>query len=146
MDHAVRVHRDLIEGRPWTKSRARSIWTGVLCIPLIALSIYSWVARPEFIWGPSSRSVAPQRRDANLRFAMFLLAQRVESFRKAGGSFPASLAAMGETMPGVSLRVLSDSIFELRATENGGSVVYRSNESPSVFLGDAPKFISGSSK
>ena len=146
MDHAVRAHRDFIEARPWAKSRARLIWTSLLCIPLIALCLYSWVARPEFIWGPSARSVTPQRRDANLRFAMFLLAQRVASFRKTGGSFPASLAAMGETMPGVSLRVLSDSIFELRATENGNSIVYRSDESPSVFLGDAPKSISGGSK
>lgn len=143
MDHAVRVHREITDPKPLNRRRARSIWTGILCVLLIALCVYSWFARPEFIWGPSARSVAPQRRDANVRFAMFLLAQRVRAYRKTNGSLPTSLAAMGESMPGVSLRVVSDSVFELTASEKGRAVVYRSNASINAFLGEAPKYISG---
>jgi hypothetical protein len=143
MNHAVRVQREITDPRQLGPSRAKLIWAVILCVPLLGLSVYSWVARPEFIWGPSRQSVAPQRLDADLRFTMFLLAQRVKSHRVASGSYPVSLAAIGGAPAGISLRVLSDSLFELQAMLNGKPVILRSNEPASAFLGTSLKVIAG---
>jgi hypothetical protein len=141
MDHAVRVQREISKPTLLRKSRARLVWATVVCVPLIALSAYSWIARPTFIWGPSERSVSAARQDADIRFAMYLLAQRVESYRGTEGPYPATLDALGEQLEGVSYRVISDSVFELRAERDGKPLVFRSNENVDAFLGNSPSVI-----
>lgn len=143
MDHAVRVQREISKPTLLGRSRARLIWATVVCVPLIALSAYSFVARPQLIWGPSGRSVPAARQEANVRFAMFLLAQRLESHHRAEGVYPTSLAALGENPAGISYDVISDSQFVLRATENGKLIVFRSSDNVDVFLGNSPAVIAG---
>ena len=77
---------------------------------------------------------------------MFLLARRIQAYRKAEGALPPTLAAAGLRAPGVSYVVLSDSVFELRTEERGKPVVFRSDASLSDFLGNAPKIVAGQGK
>lgn len=143
MDHAVEVEKETRKSSVPLGSRSRRTAALVIGIPALAFCVYSLVQRPEFIWGPNPNSVAPARKDANLRFTMFLLAQRIRSYRKAGGALPSSLAAVGENPPGITYAVLSDTVFELRAAEDGKAVVLRSDEPAAQFLGEAPKVIQG---
>ncbi len=84
MDHAVRVHQEISEAKPFPR-RSRVLVATIVCIPLLAFSVYSVVARPEFIWG--SRSVLPpDQADANARVALFMLAQRIEGVRAQRGA------------------------------------------------------------
>jgi hypothetical protein len=142
MDHAVEA--EIEKARPMTpaKSNARAITMAVVFVPLLVFSVYSWVARPEFIWGPRVRALPPVQQEAGLRFAMYLLSTRIEAYRKAQGQYPASLAAIGEGIPGVTYEVVG-SHFELRATEGGKPIVLRSNESADTFLGNATNIIQG---
>ena len=95
MDHAVRVKREISEAKPL--HRRRGVIALLLCIPLLGFSIYSFVARPEFIWGAPAR-LPQEQAEANARVAMFLLAQRIEALRAARGDYPESLAEIGEAV------------------------------------------------
>ena len=137
MDHAVKVHQESTDIRQLDTGRGRRITAAVICVPLLALSVYSWVARPELIWGPRHGAVAPARREANLRLAMFLLARRIMAYKASQGQLPASLAEIDERTArgaGIGYRLLSDSEFELRSTEGGSPIVYRSTDSASALL------------
>lgn len=144
MQHAVRVQREITDPKPLSRRRAKTVWTCVLCIPLLALSVYSWVARPAFIWG-ASQHMSPARQEANTRVAMYLLARRIEIYRRSFGSYPASLGDVqegGGGAMGISY-VPTDSTFELRSTENGGPVVYRSSQNADAFLGNSLTVLNG---
>jgi len=142
MDHAVRVHQEISEAKP-IRRRGRIIAATAVCAPLLAFSVYSMVARPEFIWG--SRSVLPpDQADANARVALFMLAQRIEGVRAQRGAYPASLAEIGEGTSTVQYRLLADSLFELRLRMDAAQeVVLLSNQDLRVFLGDSPQRIQG---
>jgi len=146
MDHVVEVQKEITAPRKLRPSRGRLVAAAIVCVPLLAICIYSWIARPELIWGPRAGSVPAARQDANLRFGMFLLAQRVKSYRKKEGAFPSSIAAVGSRLPGVTYALVSDSVFELRAMEQGKRIVYRSDEPGSRFLNGAAKVIAGQAR
>jgi hypothetical protein len=124
-------------------SRARLRAMMVVAVPLVALSIYSWVARPAFIWGPPPPAPTPAQADANLRAALYFLGMRIDAYRREQGFYPASLEAMGESFPGVLYEVLSDSVFELRGVVNRRVVIFRSDMSPEEYLGDTKNIIAG---
>src|SRR5438067_9786110 len=52
MDHAVKMQREITAPSDRHRGRTRIVWATVVCVPLLALAVYSWVAHPEFIWGP----------------------------------------------------------------------------------------------
>jgi len=79
MDHAVKVHKETTGPIPRKQSHARVIGLTLLTIPLAALALYTWLARPEFIWGPGVTPVPAAQQDAGLRFSMYLLAHRIEA-------------------------------------------------------------------
>lgn len=142
MEHSVRVEADSARPYEVPRSRAKAIVLLVLCVPLLGFSAYSWIARPEFIWGPrESGLMTPARSEANLRFAIYLEAQRVEMYRDSAGTYPTSLAAVGGD---TSLRyvLLSDSVYRI---SSGGAapIVLTSTDDFDAFLGDSPRLIQG---
>ena len=142
MDHAVRVQREISGAKPLGPPR-RLVLALLICVPLLAFSAYSVLARPEFIWGPPV-AMPTEQRDAGARVAMFLLAQRIEAARTARGDYPESLAEIGEGAAGVEYRVFGDTVFELRLrTDSATAIVFRSNENSARFLGDSPMKIQG---
>jgi hypothetical protein len=142
MDHAVRVQREISEAKPLHRS-GRVVAALALCIPLLAFCIYSFVARPDFIWG-TAVTLPPAQREANGKVALFLLAQRLEAIRAERGEYPESLRDIGEEAAGLQYRLVADSVFELRFKPDSASeIVFRSNENAAQFLGDSPMKIQG---
>jgi hypothetical protein len=145
--HAVEVEKETRKhsGPPGAARVGRTI-AMVLSVPSLAFSVYSYVARPEFIWGARPVVETAERKGANLRFTMFLLSQRIQAQRAATGRLPATLADVRENKTGIAYTVVSDTVFELRAEEGGQPVVLRSDRPPGEFLGDAQRHIMGRGK
>jgi len=58
----------------------------------------------------------------------------------------ASIAAIGSAVHGVTYALVSDSVFELRAVEQGKRIVYRSDEPTTRFLNGAATIVAGQSR
>ena len=125
-------------------SNARLVILLSVALPLLGFSLYSWIARPAFIWGPAARPMLPAEADANLRMAMFLLGMRLDAYREERGYYPASLDAIGESLPGVSYELVTDSIFELRGVVGQHPIIFRSDMTADEYLGKTKSIISGS--
>ena len=142
MEHAVRVQREITAPKTIRKSRAGMVTAIALCVPLLGMSVFSWVAKPAAIWGPHAIETS-EREDANARFVVFVLAERIESYRQTEGAYPAALAAVGVTDSLVSYRLTSDSTFELQTRAAGRELVFRSSDPVEAFLGNSIGIVTG---
>lgn len=144
LKHAVAVYKESRKhsGSPASAGTGRIVALA-LCVPALAFCVYSYVARPQSIWGPKLANVSPVLEDANVRFTMFLLSQRIRSQYATKGTLPASLAGLGAIPPGITYKIVADSVFELRGEVGRQVLVLRSDEPPKAFLGDAPRYITG---
>ena len=134
--HAVNAEREAKRKSTAGTSNARVILLMMAMIPLLALSAYSWIARPAWIWGPPVRPLSSVEQEANLRMAMYLLGMRIDAYREQTGAYPSSLPALGETIPGVVYTQLTDSTFQLRGVAAGQEIVFQSDGSGKEFLGN----------
>jgi len=141
MQHAVKVQQETTDVRYVDRPRRRRWIALAVCIPLLALSAYSWFARPEFIWGPRADSAPAVRREANLRLAMFLLSRRLIAYRVTQGHYPTTLADVGERNSAIRYRLLGDTAFELRGGDSTNAVVLQSTDNPTTFLGNTANVI-----
>jgi len=102
---------------------------------------YAWLARPVWLWGDGARPMPPREARANERFAVWVLGQQIERYRAARGALPPSLAALGDSVPGVRYRQVDSASFELRGSAGGEPIVYTSGESADAFLVSATSVV-----
>jgi len=114
----------------------------VVLVVVLGVAAYSWVARPELIWGPRAQPTAA-RQDANTRVAMVLLAQKLDARRATEGTYPRSLREIGEGATAIAYTVTSDSTYELRSRVGDHDLVLRSSDARDAFLGNAIAVIGG---
>jgi hypothetical protein len=137
MDHAVKVQRESKQLRIPRRKVGRLVTALAICVPLLAASVYSVMARPAAIWGAGEPARDPVVHEAEMRFGTILIAQRIEAYRLAVGHYPRSLAVLGADTTAVAYDVVGDAEFLLTTMVNGKPVVYRSGDSPESFLGNS---------
>lgn len=132
MDYVVKVSRPT----PLVLPRPR-VWIPLLTFFFFFFTIYSYSARPAWIWGPQvDPDQAAATHDADMRFAMFLLAERIFEYRQDNGTVPATLADLGDRIDSVKYVPLTDTSFSLRY-EAPRPIIYYSTESMDAFLRNA---------
>ncbi len=143
MDHAVSAQREVTAPRSLGSRRGRIILAACLCVPAVALSAYSWIAKPAFIWGPAPRAVPPAEADAMSRFALYMFAQRLEMYRLDEGFYPSSLDALDEDTPGIRYELVGDTAFVLTMQREGKVLTLASTDDFEAFLGQSISIMRG---
>jgi hypothetical protein len=138
MEHVVETSKTSIERK---RSRAGAAVAIVVCILLLGASAYSWIARPEAIWGPSGEPISPVIDRASARMSMAILAQRLNDVRGQTGAYPLTLRDIGEAAGGIDYSLVGDTMFVLTAQSAGDSIVYRSTQPLDAFLGRTPDLL-----
>ncbi len=94
-----------------------------------------WLAQPEWLGLAPPPDEPPAVREASLRLAVALEAQRVIRYQREHGRLPATLVEAGAVMPGVAYQPSREGIFELNAADGDIAVIYRSTGSLKAFVG-----------
>jgi len=138
MEYAAHVTIQTALAKPMRSYRARPIMLGVTALLCLALTAYTFLSEPDWVFGPQPSAVTAAEHDAHLRFAMFLAAQRIQSMRdSATGAAPASLAQIGEDWSGLQYQALDLGEFELRArAADGDEIVFKSGEDLGALVKD----------
>ena len=141
MSHAVETDREFKKKSSVTTGAGRGRLLSIATVVLLALSAYSWLAKPAIIWGAPVPAPAPEVHQANLRMSMFLFGMKVDRFKTKSGSYPETLSAMGDSVRGIGYARLNDSTFELRGRAADQEIVLRSDMSAAEFLGNTKELI-----
>ncbi len=98
---------------------------------------YIWIARPSWIFGERIDPVlTAERRDAALRFTLYLEQGRIEEFADENGRLPNDLAEVGPVEEGVSWRHDGDG-YDLTGELQGQTLRLSRQMDPDSFLGGA---------
>src|SRR5262245_42772849 len=81
MNAAVETEKEFRKkSGPPSKSGGRGVMY-TFSFALMAFTLFAYMARPEFIFGANPNNTPEVRRDANVRFTLYLVSRRVESFK-----------------------------------------------------------------
>ena len=113
------------------------VWIPLTTLFFFCFALYSYAAKPKWIWGsqPDPNAVLATH-DADMRMAIYMVAQQIRVYEIDMGSLPASLAQVGAKLDSVRYVVLSDTSFSLRY-EAEHPIIYYSTQSAAEFLGNA---------
>jgi hypothetical protein len=142
MAHAVDAEKEFRKSSVPKASSGRGAML-TLSFGLIAFTLFAYMAKPEFIFGANPNNVPEVRRDANVRFTIFLLSRKLETYKNASKQYPADLSPIAGAPANVKYARLSETTFELRASDGSKEIVFRSDEPLDRFLGQSPKILSG---
>ena len=139
VEGAIRFTREVAAAKPMESYQSRPIVLAAIAIPCLILATYTVAARPEWVFGPDPAQEAPARREAHLRFTMFLVAQRLYAYRDANrGQLPQSLQEIGEDWPGIIYRNAGGSVFELRSADAlVPTITFQSEADATALLGSS---------
>jgi hypothetical protein len=136
VEYAVRVTRAVQSAQEMKTWAWRPILLASAAAFTLLFTAYMFLAERDWIFGPSVAAISPARREAGLRYAMFLATARINDYRSSRGTVPATLGDVGEDWPGVAYRTQDGATFDLRATNpNGAPLVLQSSDDPRAFLG-----------
>ena len=127
---------DVESGRRRKLRRMTILSAGLAIAVYLALNPPTWL-QPQPVPPPT-----PEVRAASDRFAIYLQAQRIESFRNSTGRLPSTLAEAGEPMPGIRYDLQSDGTFAL-TSERDQAIRYSSRDSLGTFLGGSMTLLGG---
>jgi hypothetical protein len=132
-------------GREKTPTRPPPRWLLPLGIQLSVIALYLLALPPKWVTvnpieGPDATVAVEQ-----LRFAMYLQAQRVDDYRLRTGKLPETLSDAGSAIEGVEYLRRGINSYQLVATVGEEALVYDSNEPAAEFAGAAVSRLTGGS-
>ncbi len=120
-------------------------WLLPLGIQLSVLALYLLLLPPKWVVVNPIQPPDPSTRVEQLRVAMYLQAQRVDSYKQEHGQLPDKLSDAGSTIEGVEYHRQGVNSYQLVATVGEEALVYDSNESAAAFVGTAANRLTGGS-
>lgn len=144
MEYAVRVTKAVQIAQEMKTWAWRPIVLGTAAAFTLLFTAYMFLFEPDWVFGPSLTAISPARREAGLRYAIFLSTARINDYRSSRGTLPATLGDVGEDWPGVAYRTPDGASFDLRATNpnpNGAPLVLQSSDDPRAFLGLSRRYL-----
>src|ERR1051325_6998717 len=136
VEDAVAFEFAVAQAKPMVSWRSRPIVLSVIALFSVAIAGYSVWQKPEWVYGPEPARIERATAEANVRFGMFLAAQRVRAYQAEHGQLPATLAAAGQTWPEITYFAEDTTTFEIRSSVVPTQpIVFRSNASLIDFLG-----------
>lgn len=121
--------------------RTRPLAWVVLGLVLAGL-IAAVVMRPPWLGLGVPLQEPPAVREASLRLAVALEAQRVMRYQREQGRLPATLDEAGPVLPNVRYQPSREGIYEMSATDGDIAVLYRSTTSLRDFVGKSYDIVS----
>jgi len=119
-------------------------WMLPLGLNLGVLAVYLLIAPPAWVVVNPIAPPPDEQVVQNLRAAMYMNAAKIESFRRANGRLPATLAEAGVSLENVDYAPQGDSVFLLVSTVGDEPLVYNSVASdPMEWAGDLSRRIGG---
>jgi hypothetical protein len=136
--HAHRETRAVMMAKAIESFKSRPFIVAFIALIMLVITAYSYTSRAEWVFG--APVAASEQRESHLRFAMFLAMQRLVAYREANqGALPANLIEVQEDWPGVTYRVIGDTLIELSAQDNKGEpMMLRSDRDARAFVGLSP--------
>jgi len=108
----------------------------------LAITAYLSLKQPAWVKPNPVPPPTPAERSAGDRFAIYLQAQRIESFRNGRGRLPSTVDEAGEAIPGIRYEVLGDGSYAL-TSERDQTIRYSSRDSLGTFLGGSMTLLGG---
>lgn len=106
-------------------------------LTVIATVIGLAVTKPDWLLPAWAEAETPEISEASLRLAIVRERQRIEAYRVAHGTLPATLEAAGGTLSGVRYSVRQDGTYLLEADLGRSYVRLASTGSVQAFLGNS---------
>ena len=115
---------------------------GVFALAL-AVTLYVWIASPAWARVDRPPPPTPEHREASLRVAIFLQAQRIEAFRDRTGGLPEELEETGPPIPGISYARTPRGTYHLEGQNDTLALFYSSSALTTLpeFLGEAERLV-----
>jgi hypothetical protein len=98
--------------------------------------IWIWSTRPAWIFGEQPPRLSAAQQQAEARYALFLMRQRVEEYRIANGALPSALSDLDRVEDGIRFRPETNG-YALVASVGTDSFVLTSRMNADSFLGNA---------
>jgi hypothetical protein len=145
VQHSARFTRAVALAKPIESFRGRTILLAAVAVPMLLLTTYSYIARPEWVFGANPAPGSIERREAYQRFVMSLVAYRLNHFRATNeGRLPQSLVEVGDDWTEIGYTVVDreSGVFELHGTGVLAEPIrYRSDQSIPEFVGGSVRFL-----
>ena len=145
VQHSARFTRAVSIAKPIESYLLRPIILATIAALMVTVTTVSYLTRAEWVFGASTVPPSIDRADGYHRFAMYLLAHRVNDFRsRSNGQLPASLDMLGEYWTGIEyapVDLRGGGVYELRSQVGDRTITYRSNQDVYAFLGGSERFL-----
>ena len=112
-------------------------WMLPLGINLAVFAVYLLIAPPSWVTVHPIENPNAGRVVEDLRLAMYLQAQRIESYRIRNGRLPEDLSETGSTLPNIRYVPLGVTEYQLVGTVQDTALVYDSDTPSADFVGEA---------
>lgn len=145
VQHSARFTRAVALAKPIQSFKGRSFILMGIALPLLIVTTLAYATRSEWVFGANPNAGTAERREAYQRYAMFLVANRIERFRDSTeGRLPQTLLEIGEDWSSIGFTVVDrdNGTYELHGTGVYAEPIrYRSTQALESFLGGSVRYL-----
>lgn len=118
-------------------SRSRRVPSYLAAGIVVALCAWAWIAPPAWLVprpvGPTSR----EYREASVRVALALHAQRIEAYKSSHGRLPRTKQEVGIAADQIGYSEVDSLTYELTSSVDGQPITYKSSQPRDRYLAEA---------